>query len=192
MYEDYPKTLLELEDRFSTEAACFEYLRQRRWPQGFICPRCGAGEAWHTDRRFYRGWRCELEMSVTAGIIMPRTRKPLRLWFRAMWQTTDQKFGSHALGMQRILSLGSYHTAWQWLHKLRRARVRPHRERLNGVIEVDETYVGGKKPGKRGRGATGKARVGIAAGVVEIAKIPFFVILLLFVASLIVRMIRCR
>ncbi len=93
---------------------------------------------------------------------MHRTRKPLRLWIRAMWQITDQKFGSNALGMQRILSLGSYHTSWQWLHKLRRAMVRPHRERLNGVIEVYETYVGGKKPGKRGRGAAGKALVGIA------------------------------
>jgi transposase-like protein len=162
MQEDYPKTLLEFEDRFNTEAACLEYLRQLRWPNGFVCPRCGAGEAWHTGRGFYRCRRCELEISVTAGTIMHRTRKPLRLWFRAMWQITDQKFGSNALGMQRILSLGSYHTAWVWLHKLRRAMVRPHRERLNGVIEVDETYVGGKKPGKRGRGAAGKALVGIA------------------------------
>lgn len=162
MQEDYPKTLLEFEDRFNTEAACLEYLRQLRWPSGFVCPRCGAGEAWHTGRGFYRCRRCELEISVTAGTIMHRTRKPLRLWFRAMWQITDQKFGSNALGMQRILSLGSYHTAWEWLHKLRRAMVRPLRERLNGVIEVDETYVGGKKPGKRGRGAAGKALVGIA------------------------------
>ncbi len=162
MQEDYPKTLLEFEDRFNTQAACLEYLRQLRWPNGFVCPRCGAGEAWHTGRGFYRCRRCELEISVTAGTIMHRTRKPLRLWFRAMWQITDQKFGSNALGMQRILSLGSYHTAWEWLHKLRRAMVRPHRERLNGVIEVDETYVGGKKPGKRGRGAAGKALVGIA------------------------------
>jgi len=162
MQEDYPKTLLEFEDRFNTEAACLEYLRQLRWPDGFVCPRCGAGEAWHTDRGFYRCRRCELEISVTAGTIIHGTRKPLRLWFRAMWQITDQKFGSNALGMQRILSLGSYHTAWEWLHKLRRAMVRPNQERLNGVVEVDETYVGGKKPGKRGRGAAGKALVGIA------------------------------
>ena len=162
MQEDYPKTLMELETRFNSEAACCEYLRQLRWPDGFICPRCGVGEAWHTGRGFYRCRQCELEISVTAGTIMHRTRKPLRLWFRAMWQITDQKFGSNALGMQRILGLGSYHTAWEWLHKLRHAMVRPHREQLNGVIEVDETYVGGKKPGKRGRGAAGKALVGIA------------------------------
>jgi transposase-like protein len=79
-----------------------------------------------------------------------------------MWHITGQKYGTNALGMQRVLSLGSYHTAWQWLHKLRRAMVRPGRDRLSGVVEVDETYVGGKKPGKRGRGAVGKALVGIA------------------------------
>lgn len=162
MKEDYPKTLLELEERFSTEAACVEYLRQLRWPQGFICPRCEAGEDWQTSRGLYHCRRCESETSITAGTILHRTRKPLRLWFRAMWQITNQKFGANALGMQRVLGLGSYHTAWQWLHRLRRAMVRPHRDRLNGVIEVDETYVGGKKPGKRGRGAADKALVGIA------------------------------
>jgi transposase-like protein len=79
-----------------------------------------------------------------------------------MWHITGQKYGTNALGLQRELNLGSYHTAWQWLHKLRRAMVRPGRDKLSGFIEVDETYVGGKKPGKRGRGAEGKALVGIA------------------------------
>ena len=160
--EDYPKALIEMEDRFNTEAACLDYLRQVRWPQGFICPRCESGKFWYTARGLYHCRRCSSETSVTAGTILHRTRKPLRLWFRCMWQITNQKFGANALGIQRILNLGSYHTAWQWLHKLRRAMVRPHRERLNGLIEVDETYVGGKKPGKRGRGAGGKALVGIA------------------------------
>ena len=79
-----------------------------------------------------------------------------------MWHITNQKFGANALGLQRLLGLGSYNTAWQWLHKLRRAMVRPGRERLSGVVEVDETYVGGPKPGKRGRGAAGRALVGAA------------------------------
>jgi len=79
-----------------------------------------------------------------------------------MWHITGQKYGANALGLQRILNLGSYHTAWQWLHKLRRAMVRPGRDRLCGVVEIDETYVGGHKPGKRGRGAAGKAMVVIA------------------------------
>ena len=162
MDEDYPKTLLEFEDRFNTDAACLEYLRKIRWPQGFICPRCDAGQAWHTGNGLYRCKQCELETSVTAGTILHRTRKPLRLWLRAMWYITNQKYGANALGLQRVLNFGSYHTSWQWLHKLRRAMVRPNRDRLTGVIEVDETYVGGKKPGKRGRGASGKALVGIA------------------------------
>ena len=79
-----------------------------------------------------------------------------------MWHITGQKYGGNALGLQRVLNLGSYHTAWQWLHKVRRAMVRPGREQLSGIVEVDETYVGGKKPGKCGRGAEGKALVGIA------------------------------
>lgn len=162
MEEDYPKTMLEMEDRFNTDAACLEYLRQLRWPEGFICPRCEGGEAWLVRRALYHCRQCSLETSVTAGTILHGTRKPLRLWFRAMWHITSQKYGTNALGLQRVLSLGSYHTAWQWLHKLRRAMVRPNRDRLTGTIEVDETYVGGKKPGKRGRGAAGKALVGIA------------------------------
>lgn len=162
MEEDYPKSLLEMEKRFNTEVACLEYLRQLRWPQGFICPRCMAREAWYTQRGLYHCRQCQLETSVTAGTILHGSHKPLRLWFRAMWHITNQKYGANALGMQRVLSLGSYRTAWQWLHKLRRAMVRPQRDRLSGVIEVDETYVGGQKPGKRGRGASGKALVGIA------------------------------
>jgi transposase-like protein len=74
----------------------------------------------------------------------------------------SQKYGANALGLQRVLSLGSYHTAWEWLHKLRRVMVRPGRERLSGTVEVDETYVGGEKAGKRGRGAAGKTLVMVA------------------------------
>ena len=80
-----------------------------------------------------------------------------------MWDLTNQKYGANALGLQRIMGLGSYRTSWAWLHKLRQAMVRPGRDRLTGMIEVDETYVGGEKPGKRGRGAAGKALVVIAA-----------------------------
>jgi transposase-like protein len=99
---------------------------------------------------------------VTAGTILQDTRKPLRLWFRAIWHVVSQKHGVSALGLQRVLGLKSYRTAWTWMHKLRRAMVRPDRDRLSGVVEVDETYYGGEKPGKRGRGAEGKAVVVIA------------------------------
>ncbi len=162
MEENYPRTLLEFENQFSSQAGCIDYLLKLRWPKGFVCPRCGAGDPWRTNRGLFHCSQCGIQSSVTAGTIFHRTRKPLPLWFRAMWHITGQKFGTNALGLQRVLNIGSYRTAWQWLHKLRRAMVRPGRDRLGGVVEVDETYVGGKKPGKRGRGAAGKALVGIA------------------------------
>ncbi len=167
MEENYPRTLMELEEQFSTEAACMEYLRKLRWPNGFVCPKCQAQEIWKTRRGLFHCAKCEAQTSVTSGTILHGTRKPLPIWFRAMWHITNQKYGANALGLKRLLGLGSYHTAWQWLHKLRRAMVRPNRDRLGGVVQVDETYIGGAKPGKRGRGAAGKALVGIAVEVIR-------------------------
>jgi transposase-like protein len=115
-----------------------------------------------TRRGQYRCRACNVQTSVTAGTIFQDTRRPLRLWFRAIWYVVSQKHGVSALGLQRVLGLGSYRTAWTWLHKLRCAMVRPGRDRLSGSVEVDETYIGGEKPGKRGRGAAGKALVIIA------------------------------
>ena len=106
---------------------------------------------------------CRYQVSVTAGTIFQDTRYPLAMWFRAIWQVTSQKNGASALGVMRVLGLGSYKTAWAWLHKLRRAMVRPGRDRLSGAVEVDEVYLGGERPGPRGRGAEGKALVLIAA-----------------------------
>lgn len=162
MTEDYPKAMLEFEERFASEKACREYLSKIRWPAGFICPKCQHTEAWSTRRGLFTCRNCGFDTSVTAGTIFHKSRKPLRVWFRAMWHITSQKYGANALGLQRVLALGSYHTAWEWLHKLRRAMVRPGRERLSGTVEVDETYVGGEKSGKRGRGAAGKALVMVA------------------------------
>jgi len=161
--EDYPETLMEFERRFSSEEACREYLFQLRWPDGFVCPRCQHKKDWKTDRELYHCTNCSLETSVTAGTIFHGTRKPFQWWFRAMWYMTNQKHGVSALGLQQALGLGSYHTAWTWMHKLRRAMVRPGRDQLSGIVEVDETYIGGGKPGKRGRGAAGKALVVIIA-----------------------------
>jgi transposase-like protein len=106
---------------------------------------------------------CGRQTSVTAGTLFADTHLPLRLWFEALWHVTSQKGGASALGLQRVLGVGSYRTAWNLLHKLRRAMVRPGRDRLQGVIEVDEIVIGGPRSGKRGRGARGKALVVIAA-----------------------------
>ena len=161
--EDYPRTILEFEQRFASEEGCREYLVSLRWPEGFRCPACGGRRAWWTGRALLHCAACGRQTSVTAGTILQDTHKPLRLWFRAMWYVTSQKSGVSALGLQRVLGLGSYHTAWAWLHKLRRAMVRPGRERLSGTVQVDEVYLGGPKSGKRGRGAAGKCLVVIAA-----------------------------
>jgi len=152
-----------IDKRFSTEDACLIYLEKIRWPDGFRCPRCCHAKAWGSKRGLYRCCNCDYQTPVTSGTIFHDTRKPLYQWFEAMWHITNQKYGANALGLQCTFGLGSYNTAWKWLHKLRRAMVRPGREGLSGIVEVDETYVGGeKKTGKRGRGAAYKTLVVIA------------------------------
>ena len=161
--EEYPKDLADLERQFADETACVEYLCRLRWPGGFVCPRCGGTKGWRMGRGLHKCASCAYQVSAKAGTIFERSKLPLPLWFRAIWWVTSQKNGASAKGLQRILGLGSYETAWTWLHKLRRAMVRPGRDRLAGTVEVDETYLGGAKPGQRGRGAAGKALVLIAA-----------------------------
>jgi transposase-like protein/Zn ribbon nucleic-acid-binding protein len=160
--EDYPRNLAEFEQRFCSEQACRAYLFDLRWPGGFRCPRCQHDAYWPKDELF-ECRRCGHQASVTAGSIFQDTRKPLRDWFRAIWYVTSQKNGASALGLQRILGLGSYLTAWSWLHKLRRAMVRPGRERLTGEVEVDEAYLGGLEEGVHGRETFKKALVAVAA-----------------------------
>jgi hypothetical protein len=100
---------------------------------------------------------------VTSGTLFADSHLPLRLWFEAIWRVISQKSGVSALGMRRVLGLGSYRTAWNLLHKLRRTMVRPGPEWLNGIVEVDEVFIGRQRPGKRGRGARGKMLVVVAA-----------------------------
>lgn len=145
--EDYPRTVLELEDTFHTEEVCRNYLMQLRWPGGFVCPRCHSVGGWPATRGRVVCAACRYQASVTAGTVFQDIRKPLRMWFRAIWHVTSQKNGASAVSLQQILGLGSYQTAWTWLHKLRRAMVRPGRDQLQGRVEVDETYLGGEKQG---------------------------------------------
>jgi transcription elongation factor Elf1 len=164
---DYPRCYQEFVEWFGDNAACRRYLQERRWPQGFQCPQCGKhSQPWTTAREYLHCRDCGAEVSVTAGTVFERTRISLKTWFAAMWFVTSQKDGASALGLKRVLGFGSYQTAWTWLHKLRRAMVRPGRDRLRGRIEVDETYVGGSKVGgQRGRGSEGKEIVVIAVEV---------------------------
>jgi ISXO2-like transposase domain/Transposase zinc-ribbon domain len=163
MVEDYPRTLLEFERRFSGDEACREYLAALRWPGGFVCGPCGGRSAWQTGRGRWRCQACRHETSVTAGTVFQDTHLPLMLWFRAMWYITSQKYGVSALGVQRMLGLGSYKTAWALLHKLRHAMVRPGRDRLRGSVEVDEAYWGGEEDDVSGRKTNKKALIAVAA-----------------------------
>jgi transposase-like protein len=177
---DYPATFQQLQEWFAEEASCVEYLARLRWPEGFVCPACDKREAWRTSEGLWMCVGCGRRTSVTAGTIFHRTRLPLRTWFAAVWFVTSQKNGVSALGLQRVLGFGSYETAWAWLHKLRRAMVRPDRDRLGGTVEVDETYLGGRDAGSDGRG-TAKDLVVIAIesqtqprklGRVRLANVP--------------------
>jgi len=163
--EEYPKTMFEFERQFATEEACQEYLYRIRWPHGLVCPRCGHREFWRSKIDRYRCRDCEYRVSVKAGTIFQDSRIPLRVWFRAIWEVVSQKNGISALGMQRVLGLNRYETTWNMLHRLRRAMVRPGRDRLVGPVQIDETYIGGSHPGKRGRGAAGKTLVLVAVEV---------------------------
>jgi transposase-like protein len=162
---DYPRNWHELLAWFADDAACLRYLERLRWAEGFRCRFCGVvgGEWWQMADGLRRCKACRHETSVTAGTILAGTRMPLVSWFAAVWYVVNHKNGVSALGLQRVLGLGSYQTAWAWLHKLRRAMVRPDRELLDASVEVDETLIGSARPGRIGRGATStKALVVIA------------------------------
>jgi len=165
---DYPRTLQEFEQWFATEQACLDFLLRLRWPDGFVCPKCKGQNAWQMGSGLVRCNECHNDASVIAGTIFHGTRKPLKLWFQAIWYVTSQKLGGSALGLKCVLGLNSYQTAWSWLHKMRRAMVRPERQSLSGTVEVDETLVGGKdQGGKRGRGAGKKTIVVVALEVFD-------------------------
>jgi transposase-like protein len=158
---DYPATYQEFLDWFPDDRSCVEFLARLRWPDGFRCPGCSGGASWRTAKGLWMCVGCGLKTSATAGTIFHRSHTPLSTWFGAMWFVTSQKNGVSALGLQQALGFGSYETAWAWLHKLRRAMVRPDRELLSGVVEVDETFVGGRSAGKKGA-STDKVPVMVA------------------------------
>lgn len=162
---DYPGTWQAFEAWFPDDDACAAFLEQLRWPDGFVCPACGHRDAWRTAGGLWMCQDCGRKTSVTAGTIFHRSRLPLRTWFAAMWFVCAQKNGVSALGLQRVLGFGSYQTAWAWLHKLRRAMVRPDRDLLGGPgvsVEMDCTFIGGRKKGRLAARYANKAEVVIA------------------------------
>lgn len=174
--KDYPKTWVEFEDWFSSDEACAAYLEQLRWPNGFRCPACGVAD---TAGRATRGRlicrSCRHQCSVTAGTIFDKTRTSLRVWFAAAWYITNQKQGVSALGLQRVLGLNSYQTAWAMLHRFRRAMVHPERTLLAGTVEVDEAYLAlrrgsgihHKRPGSKGHDRSHLVAIAIAVELLQ-------------------------
>src|SRR5206468_10057456 len=160
--EDYPRTLADFERRFRSEEACRDYLFRVRWPEGFRCPRCGESRAWRLRSALWQCANCAYQASLTAGTIFQDTRTPLKVWFHALWWMTSQKNGVSALGLQRVLGLGSYQTAWCWLHKLRRAMVRAGRDRLSEPAKVAGVNGGLREEGVRAAETQSKPLIWVA------------------------------
>src|SRR6202047_278849 len=147
----FPKTLREFQSEFSSEEACQKYLASCRWPDGFVCPRCGNQSAYELVK--LKRWQCtgcRHQVSVTEQTILHNTKTPLTSWFWAAYLMTTDKRGISALLLQRQLGLRRYERAWMMLHKLRRAMVNAAGEPLHGEVEIDDTWIGGPQAGLRG------------------------------------------
>jgi transposase-like protein len=175
-----PKTLIEFQEMFPSEDACWAHLRAVRWPQGFKCPACQHRESsWLSRRRLEQCRACRRQTSVTAGTVLHGTRVGLRIWFLAFFFLGRHKKGISALQFQRDTGLGSYQTAWTLLHKVRSALAEGAGFLLTGNVEVDETYIGGREKGLRGGRARGRKAIvtvaienrGCAAGALRLARV---------------------
>lgn len=158
---DYPRNFTEFIEWFHSEADAWSYVARLRWPDGFSCPSCGNGDAWLTDRYLYVCTKCRKQTSLTAGTVFERSRLSLRQWLYAVWLVAGEKRGVSAKSLQNALGLVSYEAAWLALHKIRLAMTKTSPDLLSGVVEVDESYIGGVSPGKRGRD-TDKAILAVA------------------------------
>jgi transposase-like protein len=178
--EKYPKDFQEFLAQFPDENACWQYLIDIRWPEGYVCSECQSRKYWLTAKHKIHCSDCGKEYSITSGTIFQESKKPLLLWFHIMWWVVAQKTGASAYNLKDFMGFGSYETAWLWLHKLRRAMVRDGREKLTGTVEVDETYIGGQETGtgKQGRGAEEKSLVVVATECIgkQIGRVRFKII----------------
>ena len=145
LWRDFPKTATEFEKRFATEEDCRAYWFEARWGGKPACARCGSRYVWAIrNGTTFECRECDHQTSLTAGTVLEKTRKPLKMWFRAVFETSTRRTGISAMDLMRIMGFGSYKTAWTWLHKLRASLVRPEREPLGPFVQMDEALVGGK------------------------------------------------
>ncbi|WP_190264161.1 MULTISPECIES: IS1595 family transposase [Glutamicibacter] len=162
---DYPVDLAQLRAWFPTDEACLDYLDWLRWPEGFMCPHCGAVKVGREASGRYRCHGCRKQVSVTSGTIFHKTRIPLTVWFEAVWLVTSGKTGVSSTLLHRVLPISTYQTAWTMLAKLRSVMGTAESEPLSGRVEIDETFIGGHRTGVGGRGSAGKTLV---AGAIEV------------------------
>lgn len=159
--------LIEFQRAFSTEKRCYKFLFKERWPNGFKCPRCECNRySYITTRKLYQCKDCHYQVSITAGTVFHKTRKPLVLWFLMIYLITKSKTGQSISCLQSLLQIGCYKTAWMMAHKIHKAmQEREANYQLGGILELDDAYFGEKTvTGKRGRGAGKKSTVLVAVG----------------------------
>jgi len=172
-------TLKELMATFPGDEACKQFLLERRWPDGVKCPRCGNSKVYKIPSRPWH-WCCTIcckkprqpyRFSLTVGTVFDNTKYPLKIWFEVLWQMLNSKKGVSALQIQRQIGCGAYKTAWYMCHRLRAAMSEPEFKQLMGIVEVGETYVGGKDRNKHwdkksgGRGGLGSSKVGVIGAI---------------------------
>ncbi len=165
---EFPKTLREFRQQFSSDAICLEYLAQSRWPSGFVCPKCGGREHWVIKEPFgYECSGCGRRTSPTAGTVLHRSHVGIQEWFWAAYLVATHTPGFSAKQLERQIGC-AYRTAWFMLHRLRRAMVSDARSRLDGEVEADETIVGGTVKGRFGRGVAASENKTLVFGAVEV------------------------
>ncbi len=168
MYQEID--FFQFQKRFATEARCRAYFLKHRWPEGFICPKCHHTSGYFIKTRLsYQCKKCHYQASATAGTIFHKTKTPLRKWFWMIFLLSQNKQSYSILGLQRLLKINLYKTAWLMAHKIRKALAdRDAKYKLGGLIEMDDSYFGEKGvSGKRGRGAENKAKVLVSVKVNE-------------------------
>ena len=162
----HPKTLIEFMELYPTEDACRQAIIEHRWPDGFVCPRCGHQRAWYLrGRGLYECACCHHQGSLTAGTILARTRTDLRKWFLAIWLLASTKKAPSAAELSRQLGVTAK-TAWLMRRKVTHAMARRRGELLlRGIVELDEGFLGGRRPrpASRGRRQRDKTMVAVSA-----------------------------
>ncbi|HML08335.1 MAG TPA: IS1595 family transposase [Xanthobacteraceae bacterium] len=166
-------TVAQFEATFPNEDACDAYLVARRWPNGVICPRCGSTRPYPLKTMKFK-WECPdcsdsgYRFSNIAGTIFANTNVDLRQWFRVIHLMLTSKKGMSARQIHRYMGFGSYKTAWYMCHRIRAALIEKLPDKLGGVVEIDETWIGGKDHnrhwkdrhhGKGGGAGTGKTPI---------------------------------